>query len=1201
MSGKKLIECLLALLVACSFSNPTIASPLRKDSTFHQTLSLFAWPATSNSDEKQSLGREQDHRLKKLQTGAYGKWEDFTAKARLVFKTDNRLLVDQSKNFALDSPISKFPKEWKKNKQLFSWRKNGRNRLPLNMPLTLAKENLTLQLSNYDELWLDFSALPGVPLCTPELELGFKPYDQKDGKLQTLVARTDAGSKLTGLSDSSLKDHFSIDATKANWKKKDFNYRAKRVLGLSPEKNWFYTQDPDYAVLQHRLHASLDNVEALDILLAPGVRAEAINLFVSDNDNFRRGKMIGFAELANKAHPSGDPSAVRLNLRDALGNTSQSDKHKIFLQEIIIFIGGDASALVNSKPVRKISFLINDNKQSEKLKSKIVDINKLNQRLVVDVRKVSQQGEVDLNKTMLQLQPSLEVLSCAIRIEQLQAVRAHNREVPAFALRLEDWSRRWGGPFKVTDPRPNHVENPGIIAYLPFNQIQSVSPKNQTFPNRLITSINNGNKVDFNLLNFPNGTTISADGGLIRASLEDDLLALEGRAQGREINLPMETLINEKSLEINWPLEALINENSWFYFSLTDGSNFVEDIEVSLFLADGSSIKRRIIPNQPIHLVATKVEVKNVKVRIRPAVVPYVLKLREMAFFEPQVATYNQAFVTPLPVPYTLAPKPELQSAKGLLLQAKPGQVAGLVSDWPPENPLRFSTVLDPALYLIGGIRLKYNLPPSYNLDKRCPLMLQFNWASRKTKRQVCFDQANGVTFIPITSFPESNERQQSFGNLQSIDWTFRPVNGTEKELMASFDFSFSIEGWTMLSFADQLRLSPLFVSGQTPIFADVNSIMEFPKDPNVQKKWLSLEENSLSAINEAAGHIQAVKNELFTIDQVAIEPKQQMIWKHWWELIERPTQSPPTNGSKFLFPVILILLAWLTRKKTPFIITTFWTLGTGSVKTVSRFLLWILDTTQRVVWRWLPQINLMIGLIALGPGIWIAGLLGWSFAGIMVLILVGLVTWGAFCHWQEHSVPNSSGDFSSLRTNFSLLTLSFGCAIWSLGQYKLSYQTLLGLLPVLGIIYVFLPKLYRRATGFILQHTHYLRPLGWFISGMALYGLGFLAEFVLGSGKTIFFALGGLSMVAAIRSGLLILEPEFRRLFPVIFTYVYERPGSLFFSGALLMLIPTTITLSINLNQIGEQLAIIVYYFLVIGLIFEINALVKSNTDRHV
>lgn len=1195
MRGKKLLVCLSVLLVAFSFSNPTMVSPLTKDSTFHQTLPIYTRPSADNPESDQRLRNGQNLSFQKLQSGAYGNLEDFTSKARLAFKTEKRKVIVKTKTFSFDSPISKLPKGWRKHKQVFSWKENGQNRLPLKMPLTFSKRDLPIQPSNIHELWLDFSAIPGVPLCIPEMELGLevRTSDRKDGKPQTLVARTDVASQLTGLSGSSLKNHVSIDVTKSNWKEKDFSYLAKRVLGLSPDEDWLYTQDPDYAVLQHRLHASLDNVEALDILFAPGIRPAAINLFVNSTDNFRHGKMIGFADLMNKARFPGDPSTARLNLRDGLKkhfakewaeNINQPGRHNFYLQEIIIFTPGQASTLVNSNPVKKISFLVNNNPLFEKLETKVIGMSKIPQRLVVDVREISQQRKFDFEKTRLLLHPS-EASHCAIRIEELQAVSTYNEDTPIFALRLEDWNRRWDGTFKGKNSRLNQVETPGIIAYLPFSSFQWILKENQSLLNRTVGSKNNSSEKGDNLLTLPNGTTISADNGLTRSYLQEDLLVLEGSSQ---------------ELEINWPVEAFINEETWFYFGVTEGADIAREIDVSLFLADGNSIKKRIIPNQPVHLAPTKVEVKNVTVTITPPDIPFLLKLREMAFFDPRVATYSQAFVSPLPTPYTIVPKPELESAKGQLLQLKPGQITGLASDWPPEAPLRFSTMLDPTLYLLGGIRLEYNLPSAYYVEKGCPLVLQFNWTNRKTKRQICFDQPDGVVFIPITKFLETSELPQNFGNLQSINWTFRPVSDTGRELMSSFDLKFTIEGWAMLSFADQFRLSPLFFSGQTPIFADANYIKEFPKNQYAKKKWFPLEENILPTINTTEINTQPVKNELFTIDQVTVEPKQQMSWDHWRELVEHPTQPSPRSGSKLLFSAALILLAWLNRKKIPLIIIKIWTVGTESAKIASRLLLWMFGTTKRICRRWLLQINLSIGFIALGPGIWVAGLLGWNFSGKMVLVSSGLVIWGVFCHWQDQTGQNYSENFSSLRTKFSLLALSIGCVVWPLGKYGLSYQVLWGLLPILGVIYIFLPTFYRLVSGVILRNTHYVRPVGWFITGMALYGLGFLAELVIGSGKTYFLALGGLSMVIAIRVGLMMLEPIFRRYFPAISVHVYERPGSLFFSGALLMLIPTAIVTSIGLHQIAEHLSIIVYYFMVIGLFFEIYALTKTTPDSH-
>ena len=74
------------------------------------------------------------------------------------------------------------------------------------------------------------------------------------------------------------------------------------------------------------------------------------------------------------------------------------------------------------------------------------------------------------------------------------------------------------------------------------------------------------------------------------------------------------------------------------------------------------------------------------------------------------------------------------------------------------------------------------------------------------------------------------------------------------------------------------------------------------------------------------------------------------------------------------------------------------------------------------------------------------------------------------------------------------------------------------------------------------------------------------------------------MALLFALRAWLLVIEPRFRGLFPAAAERVYAGAGSLYFSGALVMLVATATVLIVKLQPIAEQLAIVAYYCLVVG-----------------
>ena len=667
-----------------------------------------------------------------------------------------------------------------------------------------------------------------------------------------------------------------------------------------------------------------------------------------------------------------------------------------------------------------------------------------------------------------------------------------------------------------------------------------------------------------------------------RVTTENDLLALEGRS---------------RALEISWPLAAHINDKTWFYFGVGEGVEQIGSIGLTLDLADGSVVQRQVVPNQSLHLVTGEVEVRNIRLRIVPTVAPYRFKLRDIALFSPATTSYAQTFTLPLPTPYNIIPKPVLQSAHASVLEVQPGRIAGLAAGLTADEPLRFFTLLDPALDWVRGVRLDYRLPSSYRGGEGCPLTLELNWVNGKTKRQVCFEKSDGALYISMANFIGTAEKPQNLGTLKSINWVFWSATGGDKGVEESFDLQFSVDGWAMVSAADYLRLSPLFNAGSYPVFADAEHSKEIATGRYTQKMWMPLKDKSLPHMLAVGGEIQPVENFLFALDKVAVEPRQPVNWDRWRELAETPIPYAPTRWPIWLTWFSVIFLAWWgTWRKGWWSPGKLWALGKRNIKVLTRILRWVLVVAVRWGWYVLPKIYLVIGALVLGPVLWMAGQFGSSFAGIMLLATSVLLAWGVYCHWCDQMRQHRLDNNFLIRTRFGGLAAGLGCAIWSVGQYKLGAEMLWGFLPLLGAIYAALPVLYRLWLQLVLNYRSYVLLGGWLALTLVLYEGGLLVK-VVGSGENYFFTFGTLALTFALRACLLALKPLFSRFFPAAAGRVYGGAGNLYFSGALAMLVATAAVLSFKLEPIAEQLAVVAYYCLVIGTVQAIWAL--RNGDK--
>ena len=637
-----------------------------------------------------------------------------------------------------------------------------------------------------------------------------------------------------------------------------------------------------------------------------------------------------------------------------------------------------------------------------------------------------------------------------------------------------------------------------------------------------------------------------------------------------------------------------VSDKTWFYFGMGDGADRVDDVGLTLGLANGGIIQRRVTPNQPLRLLTGEADVRNVRLHITPTSVPYRLKFREIGLFEPHTVSYAQAFAIPLPAYYSVTPQPVLHINDAQVLVAQPGHVAGVVTG----ETLRFSTQLDPDLDWVRGMRLKYRLPLKAADDAKCQLTLQFNWAHGMTERQVCFMKSDDTLFISMASFLGKTGQPRDLGTLKSIDWALHTATGVDKGVPESFDLQFSVEGWAIISAADLFHFSPLLYAGGHSVFADIDRAKDVASWHDGRKMWLPLESRALQRMLAADGEIQPAEHKLFTLDKVVVEPRQPISWYRWRQLIDPPPSYAPPRWPKLLLWASMLLLVGVSWKRGWWSPQRVWNFGKASIDVAYMALHWLALLIGMQLWRWLPRFNMAIGVLALGPGLWLAGQFGLTFSGTMLLATSVLVAWGAYCHWREKD--GAAGEAgATMPVRLGALALALGCAIWSLGRYKLSAEALWGFLPLFGAIYALLPALYRLGPQLVLRYSRSVSLGGWLMLTVALYGLGVLVR--VGRGENYFFAFGGLAAVFALRAGLLVLESRFRRLFPSAAERVYGGAGSLYFFGALVMLVATAAVLSVKIEPIAEQLAIVAYYCLVIGTAKEVWALRTARRAKAV
>jgi hypothetical protein len=113
----------------------------------------------------------------------------------------------------------------------------------------------------------------------------------------------------------------------------------------------------------------------------------------------------------------------------------------------------------------------------------------------------------------------------------------------------------------------------------------------------------------------------------------------------------------------------------------------------------------------------------------------------------------------------------------------------------------------------------------------------------------------------------------------------------------------------------------------------------------------------------------------------------------------------------------------------------------------------------------------------------------------------------------------------------------------------------------------------------------------------LALYGAGLFQK--VQKGENYFFTFGGMAALLALRAIFLLLEPWLRRAYPKLAASIFDGAGSLYFAAAIVGLVLTALLLTATLEPFAEQMAVVVYYCLVVGTVLEVVAL-RRDQKRH-
>lgn len=1134
--------------------------------------------------------------IKRLQSSQFGTYENYTARTRLWFKTK----LDQQR---IIQPIP-FPDifllniGWRKSGRFLLWQPSDTSPAPLAIPLNLADDTL---LEDYSDFQLNFTPLPPLAACTPGLQLTLGQADNPQ-----ILRSANAGL---------LQETLILDPTLTAWTEKAIGYLLRRQLNLVEDERWYYAQNGQNVVIQHRLDQDISADEELELVLAPGSTLDLLNLRVAIEPSGTSQLLLN-EQLQPRIPLTDGRNGWRINLRQALrnafpqevaDNAQQTNQHRFHLREIFIFIPGQAQAIAASQPLRRVALLGGATNLQLSLPTHETKIDSNSHRFTVDLSALQKLPDTTLRQIQLWLTPPDKIAPCAIRLDRLQLTGIRERRLPLFIGPITESIQRWGGPFLELPLNDEQIEAPRDLAYLDFpygftsgkevasgvlnsNQILPIAPsprqaKVQQGEKKIIQLKRPQDRANSSSNTSPltpilwssQGATLFASGeSLPEFSIDNGKMALKGH--GGELRL-------------NWPMDTSIEPDSCLFFSIPSGVGRIEQAELSIDLASGKKINYRFVPNQSLRLNIPSDRARQLSLRLTMKG-RYNITFREAALFTPAAQDFRQAYRLPQIKSVILDPSPQIDSDHRVITQ--PGQISGLLATG--TDPLHWRTPLNPTLTLFRGIHLNYRLP--YSDTNGCPLEIQVIGTRASRRFQVCPPAEEGYLFLPFAGLTDGSPLD--LGLVTALEWRLHSPLSSQKDAFGNtpseggfFSLRFIVEGFVEQSAEQQIADTAVFKLDGKPVFLAPDS--SSTEENSLFRQWRTLSHDIFRKFLDNQGLITDSDHPWFFVDRIVAEPKNPLPLEDWLALNE-PPPPPPTPPR---WPKIITILGFLA------VLSLGWRLGwwryawqqlalisawvrTRFNATVIGFGRRLMASISRIA-DWRHPIVLSLSCL----GLWQVGRWGLDDPRSLTLaIAAALASSVAWQRWRQVE------DHPPIQVTSLFGMGALGAIPWWLGYRGLSGDAAWVLAPLASVLYWQETKV-AIVLHWLRQHyqltTNLLRLAGWSWLTAFLYQRGLANPSV--SGENYYFTFGGIAAVLGLRALFLTVEPAVRRWLSSLAELIYDGAGSLYFSAALLMMVGTALTLALKNEALAEQLAIIVYYNLVAGTAKEIIAMHRYDT----
>jgi hypothetical protein len=1032
---------------------------------------------------------------------------------------------------------------------------------------------------------------------------------------------------------------FSIDAINSFWSKSSFTNKFKQLFfGVQGADSWNWNQINNGIKVKKTLNWALQPNSKLAIYVDRDALITSISLQFGTKE--KEGSLKTLHNMSVTKLADGK-FAILLDLDNLLEDQlleSMDDEGGIImpiLNHISITLTGSSSEIIGNSELRGIAllgidpsianlnhskFVLKNHSYPIDFKTEKVGINK--GRKIIDLLKVTEAGNnMIMNDAMLFIYPLNIDEACQIEITSISLVDTYKSNRLSYLSLIEKWKKKYNGYFSDGLLSIDFLEGLKFLAYSSpsafYNAKEDyekttnipVSRTGDVLVSKITTTSNSIARANVEISNYKRDSSenkwlsvddiqLTSSGKIISVNPYDGTEKLERSLWKMYENFEDDQYLSKGvqiegdggDISLFWPTKAKLDKQSMFYFSIPKGEENIHSIQLKINGKNGEKWRRSIKANEPVLLTNKPIEIDSVEIKLyfNESVFDFVLD--ELAIVSPVELNMSRGSEEVLMFEIPWKDGQILESG----LSSKGVEALNLLTNnktyWTKEIDSGWveAIVPNPSTWT-ERIGISYQVPSEWLGFNGCILEGDFIFANQTLHRSFCLSQASGEVSFSAAELGFLGQEK-----LDKIVWHLQKPKGESGYV--------KLGTWVnmrgMSSIYNQIQHTPLLYLGNQPYYLSNDNLQEiFSQNRwNWNGFWSSLPQSFLNKYLEYPEKLKINKNPWLEVEErIAVSPKKDMDFDKWTSF-SKPIELEKAFNWLWFKLIGFVLFAWLV-----IVICKGWRLKIQSaVNSIISSVLWRLpQILVKQFWKIGPYlsrwINVLIGIVLVPLFANLSALINVTSQSYILLASSMLLGVNVYRHWRQFGLlEKRSDDAIFLNLVWGLFFVIILLTFYLAGRQNIQIQWYIIAAPLLSAYYGVLPQIVSKLLKISIE---LLKTILWLHVLLILYFVSFALSTTL---STTLSTLGGIAAVMAWRGLVGYFKPSVESWWPDIAVKIYRGSGTHYFIGFIVILIGVAFMLMLGLEPIAEQLAIIGYYMLAVGVVIEMYTLRRDKNESN-